>query len=256
MPIKRFLRGTRLYRYFQDRRLRKSQQAWTPHDDEMVRFYGQFMGRGDVVFDVGANIGNRTRVFARLCRQVVAVEPQSRCVALLTAAFSNEPKVAIVHTALGAAEGTATMNVSVASTVSSMSPEWINAVKASGRFGSEVTWDQTEQVPVTALDKLIERFGVPAFVKIDVEGFEPQVVAGLSRPVNVLSYEFTPERLGDGLAVLDKLASLGPVEANYAQGEEMKLVLPAWVSTEQLKDVLKGFEGNTEMFGDVYVRFR
>ena len=46
-------------------------------------------------------------------------------------------------------------------------------------------------VPVTTLDALIERHGVPSFVKVDAEGFEEEVLQGLSRSIKALSFEFT-----------------------------------------------------------------
>ena len=54
-------------------------------------------------------------------------------------------------------------------------------------------WADHAVVPVTTLDALIDRYGLPAFCKIDVEGFEEAVVRGLSRPIPSVSFEFTPE---------------------------------------------------------------
>jgi FkbM family methyltransferase len=221
----------------------------------MQQFYSQFLKKADVCFDVGANVGDRTEVFARLCNLVVAVEPQSKCIAQLNSLFSNNSRVHIVQTALGSEPGVAEMAVSNISTMSSLSKEWMNAAQSSGRFGPEIKWDTTERVNITTLDRLIEQFGSPAFIKVDVEGYELEVLSGLNRPVKYLSFEFVPERLDRVMEILSRLALLGPIEANYALGETMKLILPKWVTAQTLKGELSKLGANTQIFGDVYVHF-
>ena len=103
----------------------------------MLRFYGQFLGPGDVGFDVGAHAGNRVRAWRALGARVVAVEPQPdfvRCCACSSAATG---RVTIVPKALGAEPGTARMGISTATpTVSSMAPGWIETVATDRSFAA------------------------------------------------------------------------------------------------------------------------
>jgi FkbM family methyltransferase len=239
-----------LRRWKQVRRAR----TWTGDDQRRVAFYGAWLGRGDLCFDVGANLGNRSKVFLHLGARVVAVEPQSECARVLAAAFGREVSFTLVEQALGAEAGTGTIRIPEASTIASMSTEWVDAVQESGRFAG-YHWDREQSVAVTTLDALIATHGVPSFVKIDVEGFEGQVVRGLSQPVGVMSLEFTPERIGDTFDAIAHLATLGQVELNYAMGEAMRLELDTWTDPGNLKRLFEASSFNAEDFGDVYVRF-
>jgi FkbM family methyltransferase len=216
-------------------------------------FYTKFIGREDVCFDIGANVGNRTEIFAELGRLVVAVEPQSGCNEVLVKRFGANERVRVEAVALGPEEGKAEMWQCDASQLSSLDRDWVESVKRSGRF-AEHRWDKAVTVPMMTLDHLIAKYGDPSFVKIDVEGFEARVLEGLSRPVRALSFEFTPERMKEAGACLERLSSLGSIECNFSVGETLKLEFARWMEPSQLLDYLRQFEGNNEMFGDVYVR--
>ena len=192
--------------------------------NKMKEFYSRFIGKGDLCFDIGANMGNRVEVFLELGARIIAVEPQQSCVSKLQQKFGDNPYVTIVPKALGESEGEAELLVSDASTISSLSKEWIEQVKASGRF-STYQWNKTEKVAVSTFDTLIEQHGIPVFAKIDVEGFESKVISGLSQPVKVISFEFTPEFLTSAVDSIKHLSSLGTVGFNYSLGESMTLVL-------------------------------
>jgi len=239
---------------WRDRRiLLRQARAWTPADEKMRAFYAQFVGPGDLAFDVGANAGNRTKVFLRLGARVVAVEPQSSCASLLEEAFGCEPGFSLIRQALGAAPGEAELKLSEATTIASMSPTWVNAVQRSGRFAA-YHWGRAERIPVTTLDALIERHGEPAFVKIDVEGFEFDVLKGLSRPLCALSFEFTPECADAGLACVAHLDCLGFNQFNYSSDESMRLEADPWGDTSFIRAHLEALRGNVSTFGDVYAR--
>jgi hypothetical protein len=152
---------------------------------------------------------------------------------------------------LGATEGEAEMMIASADTISTLSSEWVDAVVASGRF-ADVRWEKRELVTVTTLDNLISRYGVPRFVKIDVEGYEHQVLRGLSSPVPNLSFEFTPEFSRMAYDCIDRLSELGMGMFNYSPGESMQLALKDWVSAAELRKVLSHLAGDPMAIGDVY----
>lgn len=213
----------------------------------LLSFYGRFIGNGDMCFDVGANVGERTEVFRRLGATVVAVEPQDCCVQQLAKKYEGDSKVKIVQKALGAKEGELQMMTSNCPFVSSLSREWINRVKGKGAM-TKFNWDTGVIVPVTTLDRLIEEYGQPAFCKIDVEGFEFEVLKGLSRPIRVVSIEFTPEFLDPAIDSINRLSSLGMIWFNYAVGEWMNLRLAKWVKADEIADVIRALPD----IGDVY----
>src|SRR5919106_1443022 len=80
-------------------------QPWRSRS--LSRLYRPFVKAGDLVFDVGAHVGNHTRCFARLDARVVAIEPQAELVAWLRFQFRNEPGVTVLDCALAAAPGKA-----------------------------------------------------------------------------------------------------------------------------------------------------
>jgi FkbM family methyltransferase len=219
----------------------------------MQTLYSTFVRSGDVCFDVGANIGNRTATLVELGAQVVAVEPQQVCIEQLRKRFGSEPRVTIVPKALGRSPGVAEMQISQAHGISSMSRGWVESVRKSGRFAM-YRWDRTERVVVTTMDALIADYGRPAFCKLDVEGFESEVLAGLSAPVPALSFECAPEYLDNATSCIDRLEELASYEYNYNLNETMNLGLSEWVSANQMCILLQSMA--PEAFADVYARLR
>jgi FkbM family methyltransferase len=218
----------------------------TPH-----QFYSQFISHGSLVFDIGANVGNKTQVFRDLGAKVVAVEPHPDHLVHLRNRF---PDILVVPKAVGRAAGRAEMGFGGELNLASLSPKWIESVSATGRFGGHV-WDHLVEVELTTLDNLAREYGTPDFVKIDVEGYESEVLGGLSRPLKALSFEFTPEHFLDTVACVDKLISLGQVEFNYSPEESMQMRLSAWTDGANLLRTLSRFAGDRVMYGDVYARF-
>lgn len=227
---------------------------------KLIRFYSQFVGKGDLCFDIGANIGNRTKVFLRLGATVVAVEPQNNCMRKLLKKYGNDNRVFLVHKALGAKEGKGNLILSNSHTVSSMSREWIDCVKESDMFFTSTSafqWHKAVSVPITTLDKLIEEYGSPAVCKIDVEGFEYQVIKGLSQPIKMISFEFTPTPKFIDLAIksIKYLSTIGNVQFNYSFGESMVLALPEWVDARKMCSIILSIPYKTSFSGDIYARF-
>lgn len=213
-------------------------------------FYSQFVMMGDLCFDVGANIGNKTKMFLELGARVVCIEPQPNCVDVLKRRYQKESNVVVVSKGLATQPGRRMLSIcESADTISTFSEKW-----KTGRF-RPYAWEPTVDVPVTTLDILIQEFGLPKFCKIDVEGFEYEVLKGLSVPIPFLAFEFTREFLDDARMCIEYLGSLGCADFNYALGETPVLIFSNWVNGNTL---FKSIEQNTDdlLWGDIYVRFQ
>ena len=216
----------------------------------MDRLHGQFVSSGDLVFDVGAHVGDRIASFRRLGARVVAVEPQRAMVRALRLLYGRDQAVTIEPVAVGGQAGRARMLINSDNpTVSTVSPAFVAA--AEGAPGWETQrWSEFAEVEVTTLDTLIARHGVPAFIKIDVEGFEAEALSGLSRAVPALSFEFTTIQPEVALACIEQCAAMGYARFNAALGESQAMV-DEWVGAKEIARWLSALP-HTANSGDIY----
>jgi FkbM family methyltransferase len=219
--------------------------------EAMERLCRRFVRPGDLVFDVGAHVGDRVAAFRRLGARVVAVEPQPALRATLKLLHGRDRAVTIEPVALGREQGAVELMLNLDNpTVSTASPEFIRAAAAARGWEGQA-WTRTARVPMTTLDALVARHGTPAFIKIDVEGFEAEVLAGLSRPVAALSFEFTTIQRKIARAAIDRCAALGYVSFNAALGESHTLVHEPWLTAPQMAYWLAALP-HAANSGDVY----
>ena len=222
------------------------------HDrSAMDRLYARFVQPGDLVFDVGSHVGDRIAAFRRLGARVVACEPNPPLVKTLRLLYGRDAGVTIEPVAVGAAPGEIELAINIDNpTVSTASRDFVKATEGAPGWQGQV-WDKSLRVAVTTLDALIARHGIPAFIKIDVEGFEAEALAGLSQAVPALSFEFTTIQRDVAHACLQRCAALGYVRYNAALGESQTLVHPDWQDAEAIARWLDGLpmEANS---GDVY----
>ena len=218
---------------------------------KLRRLYSPFIGPGDLAFDIGAHVGNRTRVWAGLGAKVVAIEPQADLAAWLRWQFGGRDDIIVLETALAASPGKASMHIDPTNpTVSTLSSQWIDQVTSGEGFES-VAWKPPVDVDATTLDRLIATHGLPVFCKIDVEGFEAEVLKGLSQPIKALSLEFLPAALDVAFESIDLLEALGSYRYNVSYGEGLVFEFPDWQSSDRIRDWLATQKGGHRS-GDVY----
>ncbi len=209
-------------------------QYWDPmlHKEQGMALYGRFCKPGDLVFDIGANVGERTGWFLELGCEVVAVEPLAH---LLNHADGRAHRVnAAVGPAM--AEGVPFYHCTHSHYLSTLSQAYVNQVYEQPGIGGSVYTEIT--TAVVTLDYLIDRYGVPAFCKIDVEGGEAGVLAGLSQSLAALSFEvhsFAPDKAAECMWSLESRTAY---DYSYAPLETFKV--EPWPPRE------------LAIFGDVY----
>lgn len=222
------------------------------HARGLRRIYGEFVRPEDLVFDVGAHVGDRVAAFRALGARVVAVEPQARLAHVLRLLHGRDPDVTVLRAALGPDEGEATLLLNPANpTVATRSRAFVEA--AAGAPGWEdQRWRGAETVPAATLDGLIAAHGAPAFVKIDVEGFEAEVLAGLSLPPPALSFEVVAAARRAGRAALARAAALGYRRFRLSLGES-HVWAGEWIDAAAMDATLAALPDAANS-GDVYCR--
>jgi FkbM family methyltransferase len=220
-------------------------------DAAMDALYTRFLRAGDLAFDIGAHVGDRTGSFRRLGARVVALEPQPLCARAIRAIYRGDDGVTLLEAACGERIGTVALKINSANpTVSTASADFVSAADGAGGWEGQV-WDTTIEVPCTTLDALVAQYGQPAFAKVDVEGFEATVLAGLSRPLPALSFEFTTIQRDVALACLGRLATLGRYGFDVALGESQVLTFNRWVSSDAMAAHIAALP-HAANSGDVY----
>jgi FkbM family methyltransferase len=164
--------------------------------------------------------------------------------------YGRDSSVTIEAVAVGRQPGRARMLINSDNpTVSSVSSAFVAA--AHGAPGWEAQrWSEIADVEVTTLDALIDRHGVPAFLKLDVEGFEAEALSGLSRAVRALSFEFTTIQPDVAHACIERCAAMGYLRFNAALGESQAMI-GEWVDAEEIARWLRRLPQAANS-GDIY----
>ena len=216
----------------------------------MRKFYGQFFRGGELVFDIGANVGEYSDVFSALGAIVVAVEPNPSCCQSLFK-LARMRNIRVEGCAVGSVAGSANLRVCDSSALSTVSDDWVESSRESATY-QNVRWLERIQVPMVTPDLLAKRHGVPAFVKIDVEGYEENVVKGMSFNPKYLSFEFSNVRRDGALHCIDLLGKRG-YEFNPMLSRDFVLQFSNWKTDGETIDWLREYDGEAE-FGDIFAR--
>ena len=231
-----------------------------------VEFYRKILcdfRTGDIIFDIGANEGQKTDIFLRLGAKVVAVDPDESNQEVLRQKFLKRrvaPKtVTIEGKAVSDGVAVKTMWIDTpGSAKNTLSPKWVETLRNDEtRFGQPFHFTCQSQVETTTLETLIAIHGMPFFIKIDVEGHEPSVIRGLNRPVPYLSFEVNlPEFKVEGLQCIELLSEIATNgEFNYAVDCLHGLILERWMPSQEFARILEQCkETSIEVFWRTAIR--
>lgn len=216
--------------------------------------YSTLLQDGDIFYDVGANLGDNFAPLVQDNIKIVAIEPQKELQASLKERFGD--RIVIVPYAVGAKPSVEPFFVSNYHTLSSLSTDWIKNLKETNRF-EDADWDTTQTIEVVTLDHLIEIYGKPSYIKIDVEGYELEALKGLSIPIRTISLECAlPESLEQTVACINRLEEIAGKDQlliNYATEQTYRLKLDQWITPAEFIKLLHTHPEDFH-FCDVFAR--
>ncbi len=214
-----------------------------------TEFYKKLLPTGSLCFDVGANIGEKTEALLRAGMRVVAFEPQPECIKEIEArcrAFGGS--LIICKSAVGSKIGEANLHLSNYHATASLHQGWENGN------------DDSIVVPMTTLNKAINKFGMPFFLKVDVEGWEYEVLKGTEQVIPIISFEYhlTEREIDTAVKCLRHLEQISGdgIEVNITPAEKLKFMFSDWLSVNDfLSRFPEAFSGDKDfLYGDIWVR--
>lgn len=235
-----------------------SQLRWlTPYNRKSLAFHRQFIHQGGLCFDVGANVGDRTDVYLKLGKKVVAIEPEPNAFRVLRTKFADDRRVVLINKGLSETTGTTKLFVPThpdtdgPTTMATMTPSWIETIKP---MFPGIDYANSIDVELSTLDLLISEYGLPDFCKIDVEGHEQSVLRGLSTPLPLVSFEYTIGRPDDVVACIEILESLGEYEFNHSSGSTFRFGNSQFLGKAEFISMIVPVIKSAQTYGDIYCK--
>ena len=172
-----------------------------------------------LAFDIGGNMGQTTDFLLQNYDKVICFEPNPDLVNHLKNKYHNNNKVIIEEIGLSDEESVKKFYISNSHVVSTISQDWIN----NSRFTNVYNWNNEIEINTTTLDKVIEKYGIPYFIKIDVEGYEYEVFMGLTKLLDdtYISFEWAEEQYSKINETVSYLKSLGYYNFSYTYGDNI-----------------------------------
>jgi FkbM family methyltransferase len=218
---------------------------------QLITFYKKFVHQGDLCFDIGANIGERTDCLLKIGAKVVAVEPQRKCFEILKKKYLHNERVKLCNYALGRNVREDELFICAETNeCSTLSKDFISAFANY----SNLSWPTKEKVKVTTLEKLCEQHGVPKFCKIDVEGHESEIFLGLRSSIMYICFEFNRLLLKDTAKSLKIISFIGKYQCNFIKYEEMDLVLDEWIPIKEFHENLEKIIPPNILTGEIIIK--
>lgn len=232
----------RVYRHARHAYQAVANRPYAARRRDLAKLLSEFVRSGVLVFDIGANMGHYTDVLLALGARVVAVEPNPD----LARTLARRYPVIVEQVAVGAAPSISPLHLGRDPGHSTLSHDWLVRAPISDRWSGD-----TVTVQVVTLERLIETHGCPDFVKIDVEGYEAEVLRGCERMPRALSFEYRCSQLD---VAKECVALLRGFEFNSV-GSEASTFRGAWCAEHELLARLATRRGfSPDAYGDVYAR--
>jgi FkbM family methyltransferase len=206
----------------------------------------------NLVFDVGSNVGTTVEFFSQKANKVIGFEPNPRLVEILRRRFNNR-NVIIDSRGLSNEIGEKKFRIANADTISTFSEDWVN----NSRFTGGYSWNEGIIVETTTLDSVIEQYGTPDYIKIDVEGYEFEVLTSLTKVLEntIISFEWAEEQKNKIEQTIKYLFNLGYKKFSYTEADKILMDVEIdWRTIDKLNLIENLDDQRKDKWGMIYVK--
>lgn len=209
-----------------------------------INFYSSFLdlhSSNKLVYDIGANKGNKVKSFLKMGFRVIAIEPEKKALSTLYWRFSRNKNVTIVEQGVSDKEGTSDIHITDSrSGLNTLSDKWVNTLETGkdNRWQKKHSFKDSYTITVTTLDHLFALYGDPYFIKIDVEGYENRVIKGMHKLPAFVSFETNlPEFLQETMECIRHLTKLSDkIVFNYSLAD--KPASEKWLAGDEMMKII------------------
>ena len=223
----------------------KNTIKWQYNKDKL--FYKKLIKQGDMCFDIGANVGYKSKLFLALGAKVIAIEPQSICLDVLKKI--KHKQFSFVNCGVGSKDEVKDLQLANHPEVATFSQPFIDYFQ-----NETLKWKQKEAVQLKKLDTLIDEFGLPNYCKIDVEGYEYEILSKLSYQIPIIEFEFTAAFISETVSCIELLGK-NDSQYNFNLHERPKFELKRWVNASKMISILKKMPLD-RLHGNIFVKTR
>jgi len=206
----------------------------------------------NLVFDIGSNVGTTVEFFSQKANKVIGFEPNPRLVEILREKFNNR-NVIIDSRGLSNEIGEKKFRIANVDTISTFSEDWVN----NSRFTGGYSWNEGIIVDTTTLDSVIEQYGTPDYIKIDVEGYEFEVLTSLTKVLEntIISFEWAEEQKNKIEQTIKYLFNLGYKKFSYTEADKILMDVEIdWRTIDKLNLIENLDDQRKDKWGMIYVK--
>ncbi|WP_242085159.1 FkbM family methyltransferase [Aestuariivivens sediminis] len=215
---------------------------------KLFRFYKTLINKNDLCFDIGANLGRKSKIFLSLGAKVIAFEPQSSCSKALLKIQNKNKDFTFIRAGVGESNGLEELFIGSHIEVSTFSKKFMRFFE-----NEAIYWPHSEPIEVMTLNTILKTYGVPDYCKIDTEGYELKILESLNQPIPFIEFEFTSGFMDETIQIIHKLSSLGPTKWNYILNENPIFKLSNWVSSHEMMALFETLP-QYRLHGNLYVK--
>lgn len=209
------------------------------------KFYAKLIDKNQLCFDIGANIGKKSKILLDIGAHVIAFEPQKSCIPELTLLKSRYSKFHFESVAIDNIDGIKTLTLSNYSEIATLSNNFVDIYK-------NISWINKEKVKTITLNKVIDHYGLPFYCKIDVEGYEFEILSALKHKISLIEFELVAGFQEKSIQLINIL-NYNNTFFNYTLNEQPRFKSKNWIKADNMIKIIQSFPKNL-LHANIFVK--